>query len=204
MNGCRPSFNQAVIISMSLFFCLAFLAPRFGFAEDNSYVGTEGCSCHKNEIFDWEKSRHAKAFYLLEAGKRKASRKKAGLDLYKDYSNERRCIKCHVAGYGEKGGFLDMESTPEMSGVGCEMCHGPGSKYRELHKSKGMTFSRQEARAAGQLYGSIDPEVCKRCHEHKGNPFRPVLDEKYRLDMKQSMADARKLFHELYPLKRNH
>lgn len=170
-----------------------------------SYVGSEECkTCHADEFGDWQRSKHARVFELLQPGERSGAKKKASLDPDKDYTTDRKCLQCHTTGFGEGGGFEDKQSTPSMSGLGCEACHGPGSEYRKLHKSKRLDFTRQEAQAAGQLYGSLDPGVCKRCHGHKDNPFVPSLDPKYTDDIDKLMKKSRRAFHEFYPLDGKH
>lgn len=170
-------------------------APRF--------VGVDGCKCHKMEISDWENSKHGQAFQLLESGKRRAKKKKAGLDPEKDYRSTEKCLKCHTTGYKQEGGFVDDATTPGLAGIGCEMCHGPGSEYREIHKKKTTTFTVEEAKAAGQLFGSINEAVCRRCHEHKDTPFQPNIDAKYRFNLKEALKDS-DAFHKLYPLEGKH
>lgn len=167
-----------------------------------AYVGVDGCKCHKSEISDWERSKHGKTFKLLLPGKRKSAKKKAGLDPEKDYSTDVKCLKCHTTGYGN-GGFQDRASTPGLTGVGCEMCHGAGSEYRGIHKNKGLDFKKAEVKAAGQLYGSIDPAVCNVCHDHEDNPFKPSIDKKYKLDIKVGLKNA-KAFHDMYEQEAQH
>lgn len=38
------------------------------------------------------------------------------------------CQPCHVVGFGE-GGFVSDAVTPQLAGIGCEECHGPGSDH---------------------------------------------------------------------------
>ena len=183
-----------------LFISAAFLATAFAWNADAGpkYVGVDGCKCHKSEIADWDRSAHAKAFELLSSGKREGKKKKANLDPEKDYSSDSKCLKCHTVGYKGDGGFADISSTPKLAGVGCEMCHGPGSEYRQIHKEKTTRFTKAEVKAAGQTYGSLDPEVCYSCHKHKDNPFRND-----NFDAKDALKDSR-AFHKLYPLEGNH
>lgn len=171
--------------------------------EARKYVGTDGCKCHKTEIADWERSKHAEAFDLLKPGKKASKKKKAGLDPDKDYTTDEKCVKCHVTGYNEEGGFKNIGSTAAMAGVGCEECHGPGGDYRGLHKEKTTKFTKAEAKAAGETYGSLDASVCTRCHGHKDSPFRPEIDEKYKFNHKEALKNEM-AFHKLYPLEGTH
>lgn len=193
--------TKKVLTVISILFFLFLNVADSNAAHD--YVGSGGCACHRDELSDWKISKHARAFDLLKAGKKRASKKKAGLDPDKDYTKDEKCIRCHVVGYKEKSGFQDVDSTRKMSGVGCEMCHGAGSKYRTIHRKKGLNFSRSEVMAAGQTYGSIDKSVCKRCHEHEDTPFKPELDQRYALNFKEAVKDGRS-FHGIYPLKGDH
>ncbi len=71
--------------------------------------------CHAAKDKGWQQTRHAKALEDL---------KKTNQHDLPD------CVRCHVTGYEEAGGFIDHELTPEMAGVQCEACHGPGSKHK--------------------------------------------------------------------------
>ena len=152
---------------------------------------------------DWEGSKHAKAFELLLPGKRRAAKKRAGLNPATDYSSDSKCLRCHVVGYKEEGGFTDIDTTPLMAGVGCESCHGPGEKYRILHGKKPLTFKRSETWKIGQRYSSVDPAVCKSCHGHRDSPFQPSINKKYHFDLKKGLTKT-ELFHNYYPLKAKH
>lgn len=205
------------ITVVSFFISLFQIVPSE--AGKPQYVGTKGCKeCHKQETAEWEKSKHSKAFKRLlpPEGKKQTKKKKRlvkklnkklkdseKLDHKKDYSEDKKCLPCHVVGYGEAGGFKDKKSTPELMGVGCEMCHGPGSEYAKLHKEKEMTFTRKEAKAAGAVYGSEDDKVCKKCHENPDSPMRKDVDEKYTFNWKEFLS-LEKTYHKVYPLKGKH
>ncbi|MBE9537153.1 MAG: cytochrome c family protein [Proteobacteria bacterium] len=189
------SLNKIVGIFIVSFACYLAAITSNSLAGP-AYVGVDGCKCHKAEISDWERSKHAKAFKRLRAGKAKSAKKKAGLDPKKDYTTDTKCLKCHTTGYGQ-GGFKDETSTPDMVGLGCEVCHGAGASYRVIHKDNGLGFSKAEAKAAGQLYGSIDPAVCKSCHDHADNPFKASVGEKYIFDLNEALKNS-KAFHEIY------
>lgn len=185
-----------------LFFIFPLISPAYGdtliSVEAPSYVGYEGCAmCHRDQYADWQKSKHAKAFELLKPGIRVSAKKKADLDPDKDYTGSLKCLKCHSTGYRESGGFVNVGETPTRAGVGCEMCHGPGSEYRKIHKQKHTGFSHEEAGAAGQLYGSTDTGVCARCHGHEDMPLKPEMDEKYVFVLKDRLKNTR-AYHQHY------
>ena len=177
----------AVLVS-----CYLSLHPGLTRAEPK-YVGNEGCGCHKSQITSWKRSAHAKAFESLRPGKRKTAKKRANLDPDKDYTKDKECLKCHVTGYQAEGGFQDAASTPKMTGVGCESCHGPGSKYRILHDEKATSFTREEAKADGAWYGSEDPDVCLACHNNDSQ-MTEKIDKKYKFEWKQAL-EKRKSYH---------
>ncbi|MDR7468451.1 MAG: cytochrome c family protein [Armatimonadota bacterium] len=79
------------------------------------FVGAETCRmCHSDQYRRWAATSHARAFELLEiAGQ----------------AQNAACLGCHSTGFG-RGGFRDASSTPELKGVQCESCHGPGSEHR--------------------------------------------------------------------------
>ena len=181
---------------------LVMALPVFGESEGGNatpaYVGFEGCAmCHRDQHKDWEKSKHAKAFELLRPGVRVAAKKKAELDPDKDYTTSLKCLKCHTTGYREPGGYVNMAETPSRAGIGCEMCHGPGSEYRKIHKQKHTGFTREEVMTAGQTYGSTDTKVCRRCHEHEDTPMQPKVDDKYKFDLEERLKNTRS-YHKHY------
>jgi hypothetical protein len=163
-----------------------------------SYVGAEGCGmCHRDQYIDWQKSKHAKVFELLKPGERISAKKKAKLDPDKDYTTDTKCLKCHTTGFREPGGFTSITDTPTRIGIGCEMCHGPGSEYRKVHKQKRAEFTRSDVIAAGQKYGSADETVCHRCHEHEDTPMQPKIDDKYKFDLAERLKNTR-AYHKHY------
>lgn len=183
---------QAVLLGLSL--ALAgnvSAAPQF--------VGSKACmGCHKAEGREWQRTRHAKAFDLLAPGKKPAEKRIAKLDPEKDYRADEKCLKCHTTGYKEEGGYKDMASAPDLAGVGCEMCHGAGKKYRETHKGMALDFTRAEVRALGQVYATLGDKVCENCHGNKDGPMTESTDPKYRFDLKKGLSNTA-AFHEIYP-----
>ena len=170
-----------------------------------SFVGNKACmGCHKAEALDWKRSRHAKAFELLAPGRKPAEKRKVKLDPEKNFQKDEKCIKCHTTGYKQDGGFQDVETTPDLVGVGCEMCHGPGKEYREIHKRMILEFKRSEVRAAGQTYATLGDKVCENCHENKDSPMLKEVDAKYKFVFEDRMKRARESFHRITPSTGNH
>jgi predicted CXXCH cytochrome family protein len=102
-----------------------------------SYVGWKSCAtCHSDITNSWQSTPHAKAIESL---------KKSGQETLP------ACVKCHVTGYERDGGFIDNELTPEMAGVQCETCHGPGSGHVASPMTKNIV---KESGAA----------LCRQCH----------------------------------------
>ncbi|MDI6743934.1 MAG: multiheme c-type cytochrome [Thermodesulfovibrionales bacterium] len=106
-----------------------------------SYLGASKCGeCHQPFVESWKKTRHAAAFSSLErTGK----------------SADPECIKCHTAGFGEKGGFYSTKTTPMLTNIQCEACHGPGRDHL-LDFSKPMQ--------------PVAEYVCLKCHTKSTSP----------------------------------
>jgi len=80
-----------------------------------SFVGTESCkTCHQREYDKWTTTLHAQAYKTLQ---------KTGNDRDPD------CVSCHVVGLSHESGFTSIQERPQMAAVGCESCHGAGSKH---------------------------------------------------------------------------
>lgn len=188
------AFMLCVACTLFLFSGVAVAEPR--------YVGNEGCKCHKLEIADWEISRHnRKLFDLLKPGKKRVEKKKAGYDPEKDYTTDKKCLKCHTTGYEKEGGFASLATTPDLVGVGCEMCHGPGGEYRNLHKRVKPPFTRAEATAQAQLYSSEDKKVCNSCHAGED---RLHARDKKPTDLDKAFKEPGLYFHEYYKQEKVH
>jgi len=108
---------------------------------DTPYLGVSKCGeCHQPFVESWKRTRHAGAFPTLErVGK----------------SNDPECIKCHTVGFGEKGGFYSAKTTPMLTNVQCEACHGPGREHL-LNLSKPMQ--------------PVKEYVCLKCHTKSASP----------------------------------
>jgi hypothetical protein len=121
------------------------------------------------------------------------------MDPEKDYTQDKTCLRCHTTGYRKRGGFRNIKSTPKMVGVGCEACHGAGSKYKVLHDEK-PNFTEDEAKAIGELYPSQDATVCDSCHIDKDQQFTEQVDKKYKYNREEAIKN-RKGLHEKFEKK---
>lgn len=178
-------------------FALALFLPVG--AGDHAYVGTKKCkTCHLKEWKSWSETKMAQTFEVLKPGERAEAKTAAGLDPQADYTTDKTCLPCHVTGFGAEGGFVDIESTPELAGVGCEMCHGAGEDYIA---DGTMTLKNKEYKKADLLpLGLVDvvsEAQCVGCH----NAESPFVDEDFVFDFAKNKELGT---HEQFPLKYPH
>ena len=113
------------------------------------YVGADTCvPCHSTQHNSWTGSEHALAIESLE-------------ETFRDYDPE--CVSCHVTGIGYVGGFKRPDVTPELAGVQCEMCHGPGGAHLE---------------DSSEQYGEIMGARCAVCHTNEKDPTFVFVNDK--------------------------
>lgn len=111
------------------------------------YIGPRSCRiCHRDFYNGRKDDLHFHTFQkIVDAG----------------YANKPRCLACHTTGYGVPSGFADKKKTPQLTGVHCEGCHGPGS----IHMSRND--------GGGFLAGVDNPDrikrMCKACHTPRWN-----------------------------------
>ena len=194
----------------------AMLAVLSGSVLADKYEGRKKCSsCHKSQGESWGTTAHAKAMESLKPKIKAAAKTKAKLDPNKDYTQDKDCVGCRVDGFNREGGYTIAEPSKFLTGVGCESCHGPGSKYRGMHRKAGADFEkskktspRQGLADAGQDFAF--EESCNACHlNYEGSgwkgtkkpytPFTPQVDKKYTFDFKKYVRDS-KAMHEHYKL----
>ena len=160
------------------------------------FVGAAKCRvCHLPQLKSWEQTKMAKAFDLLKPGAAAEAKRSHKLDPDKDYTHDPNCISCHVTGYGEPGGFVSVGKTPNLVGVQCEACHGPGEGYLKPNR---MSFQNKEYKrgdlvAAGMVIPSA--ETCQRCHNQK-SPFYKPFDFKARVGQGTHAHEALKYKHD--------
>jgi hypothetical protein len=130
------------------------------------YVGSQRCGeCHGSgadggSYVVWLRSRHGSAYWRLSTDWASvlASQRPHFSDL-EDPSEDDRCLNCHTTGALDEKALFAREFRME-EGVGCEVCHGPGSAY-----ANSETMANREAfLAAG---GRIPTEeTCRGCHRN--------------------------------------
>ena len=129
----------------------AMLAVLSGSVLADKYEGRKKCSsCHKSQGESWGTTAHAKAMESLKPKTKAAAKTKAKLDPNKDYTQDKDCVGCHVDGFNREGGYTIAEPSKFLTGVGCESCHGPGSKYRGMHRKAGADFEKSKKTAPRQ------------------------------------------------------
>lgn len=166
---------------------------------DHPYTGSKKCkACHLKEWKSWAETKMAKSFDVLKPGERAEAKTGAGLDPDKDYTKDPTCLPCHTTGYGKDGGFVDIESTPDHAGVGCEMCHGAGGTYiqPQYMSLKNKEYKKAEIVAVGMV-DTVSEAQCLTCH----NSESPFVADDFVFDFE---ANKEKGTHEKFPLKYQH
>ena len=157
----------------------SFVADTVFAAEDEKlikYLGhleNKRChNCHEEQWVSWKKTKHADAMESLEPGTDVGAKEKHDLDPQKDYTEDPKCVKCHVTGW-EQGGYVigKMRKMNKLGGVGCETCHGAAGDYQRVKDSyPNDDWPREEVKAAGMKYSEL--ETCTYCHNtDPDNPF---------------------------------
>lgn len=130
-----------------------------------TYVGSDRCeSCHEESYNIWRKSRHFKAWKSLK-------------ESTPPRTSDPECIVCHVVGWNiehvtpYQSGFLDMEKTPHLSKVGCESCHGPGSKHIEAEMGKDIALQEKLRQAVRVTLEDSKKNLCITCHDLDNSPY---------------------------------
>ena len=116
------------------------------------YVGSKKCKkCHLKIYKNWSKRGHAHTFESLKA---------EDLDRTCEVT-KKKCIACHVTGFGAEGGWVSKDDTPELANVGCEACHGPGSEHVAMKKTELKELKKNKGDLKIKM---ADPAACVYCH----------------------------------------
>jgi YVTN family beta-propeller protein len=132
------------------------------------YVGSYACgACHQGpamgyQLSLWRMSPHARAYAALSTPAAEAVAKTMG--VADDPQGSPACLKCHATGAGRPASTA--KSFSQNEGVGCESCHGAGSRY----SPETVMRDRVLARKAGLR--PVDEKTCRTCHAGgHGKPF---------------------------------
>lgn len=188
--------SRRFVVVLGSWFIFAGLAASLC-AADGEYVGVKKCRvCHMEQAKAWEQTKMAKVFELLKPGAAADVKKAHNLDPEKDYTKDANCLQCHTTGYG-KGGFKDIESTPDLAGVTCEACHGPGGSYLKpaLMSLSNKEFKLADVEAAGLVIP--DAKTCANCHNEKS----PFVEKGASFDFEKRKAQGT---HQHFELKYKH
>ena len=169
-----------------------------------AYVGVKSCKkCHLKQYKTWKTTKMAKTFDVLKPGVRAEAKAKLKFDPQKDYTKDTTCLECHTSGFGVLGGYKipeagDSKATRRAkgnSGVTCEGCHGPGSKYIAIHKkaiTKKRKYTLEELYQTGQY--KVNIKTCTTCHNRRN----PTAGPDYHFDYEKYKAEDT---HKNFPLK---
>ncbi|MEZ5987918.1 MAG: cytochrome c family protein [Planctomycetota bacterium] len=143
---------------------LAKLAGRAEPDTGGRYVGNAACKdCHAAAYEVWKNSKHSHAWDSLV---QRAKDDDLPVTKHPD------CVGCHTIGYGDKTGFAGFAKTPDLVAVGCETCHGAGSKHVEAFRALPEGAAAEavaEARKRGALR-KLEASFCFRCHNFEQSP----------------------------------
>ncbi|MGL4595184.1 MAG: multiheme c-type cytochrome [Thermoguttaceae bacterium] len=130
------------------------------------FVGSKTCAdCHEESYKTWKKSPHSDAWKSLS-------------DIsIPSRTNDPECIACHVDGWSVRDllpyqhGFLDITTTPHLSNVGCESCHGPGENHVKAEQGSDKKLQEEFRRAARlTVENGAAKKRCIECHDGDNSP----------------------------------
>ncbi len=176
--------KKLMIIILGLTFCM--------YAQDFKYVGNAKCKmCHNKaekgaQYTEWTTSVHAKAFETLKSDE--SVKIAADMGIKGNAWEAPECLKCHTTGFGtggyevkcddfwnpgadDKAGAKAVKRMKGLQSVGCEACHGPGSKYKSSKSKKAIIAGEITAASVGLL--EINEATCVACHNEESPTHKP-------------------------------
>lgn len=130
------------------------------------YVGENKCKmCHMKVHKPWVETPHAKALQGLVKADAKTTEEmaeKLKIQVKGPANLADGCLQCHVTGLKLAGGYPQADSTKTagLAFVGCESCHGPGSKH----------VAAATAERKNTINGAVSEKMCKACHTPEMSP----------------------------------
>lgn len=140
--------------------------PRADAADPRSaqFVGSDNCAkCHQAAFDVWKDSGHAHATKTL-----------AELKPARQFDPE--CISCHAVGWDPQNyipfqtGFFDLTKTPQLTGNGCENCHGPGGAHVAAEIGADQARRAELRQLMKVTLATAERNVCAKCHDHDNSP----------------------------------
>lgn len=164
------TFTAIIVLCLVTYGIYRMFWSRYEHGLSETYLGPKACAkCHEQQAASWSQTRMARTFEVLKPGIKAEEKKLAGLDPAKDFTHDASCLPCHTTGYGRVGGFVSIEQTPDMAGISCECCHGPGGRYTHTVMESDPQFKLSSAHEAGLVYPPT-AQMCLRCH-NESSPF---------------------------------
>lgn len=160
-------------LSFILLLALAFVIPNLVLAQSKAkYVGSKACMpCHMAPKTGaaykiWQGSKHSQAFATLATPAAKEIAQKKGIA---DPQKDEKCMKCHDTAFGVAAAQLTPSFKPG-EGVGCEVCHGPGSEYKTMQVMKDIDTGKIK----GETLGLVKPDekACVKCHNAESPTYK--------------------------------
>ena len=182
--------NKVKVITL-VFAGLIFILGHVN-SQDFEYIGSNGCkACHSSskkgaQYKVWAAGKHAQAFETLKSDAAAKIAKEKGIKVPAYEAPE--CLPCHTVGFGEGGyevkdekfwnpaeddraGKKAVRRMEGLKGVGCESCHGPGSKYKSKKIKEAVIAGTIKAESVGLI--KPDEKSCLVCHNEKSPSFQP-------------------------------
>lgn len=170
---------------------LLIMLSFFVMAQDFEYVGSSKCKmCHKKvekgeQYIKWLEGPHSGAFETLKSEESAAIAADMGIEANAWEAAE--CLICHVTGFGDggyevkgedfwnpaeddKAGAKAVKRMDALKGVGCESCHGPGSKYKSKKVKEALVAGEITAESIGLL--EVTEETCLACHNEESPTYK--------------------------------
>jgi hypothetical protein len=148
--------------------------PNLIFAQSKfKYIGAKACMpCHLAPKTGaaykiWQGNKHSKAFATLATPAAKEIAQKKGIA---DPQKDEKCVKCHDTAFGVAAAQLAPTFKPG-EGVGCEVCHGPGSEYKVMQLMKDIDTGKVKGETVG-LISKPDEKTCVKCHNAESPTFK--------------------------------
>jgi 2',3'-cyclic-nucleotide 2'-phosphodiesterase (5'-nucleotidase family) len=118
----------------------AFAEKLVAALRERGFVGSAACAeCHRAETETWHGSRHAHAMRTL---------------VGKGSQRIPACIACHLMDVPHDA---SQALDPDALGLGCETCHGGGSRHVDLARGGALA-------AAADALAPATRDACLRCH----------------------------------------